>query len=59
MPEPRKPILCARVSTAALHRAIERLPLNRYPVRLAVIDRELMRRAAEERERIAMQKGAA
>jgi hypothetical protein len=59
MPEPRKPILCARVSTATLERAIQRLPLNRYPTRLAVIDRELIRRAAEERELRAIAKEAA
>lgn len=51
MPEPRKPIIEARVSTRALERAIVRLPLARYPMRLAVIDAELQRRAAEERER--------
>jgi hypothetical protein len=58
MPEPRKPMLCARVATSTLERAIERLPLNRYPVRLAVIDRELARRAAEERRRLLAKEAA-
>lgn len=50
MPEPRKPMLVSRVATSTLERAIYKLPLNRYPARLAVIDRELTRRAAEERQ---------
>jgi len=51
MPEPRKPILLARVSTRTLERAIARLPLKRYPARLAVIDAELSKRVVEERTR--------
>lgn len=49
MPEPRKPIVLASASTRTLERAVARLPLARYPVRLAVIDAELQKRAAEER----------
>jgi hypothetical protein len=51
MSEPRKPVLVASISTRALERAVKRLPLARYPVRLAVIDEELRKRAVEMRER--------
>jgi len=44
MPEPRKPIIMERVSTGQLRKAVRKLALNRYPVRLAVIDAELQRR---------------
>lgn len=53
MPEPRRPIVRARVSTQALERASLRLASERYPVRLAVIDRELQRRAMERERRAA------
>lgn len=44
-------MLQARVSTRALETAVKRLPLERYPARLAVIDAELQRRRTEERTR--------
>lgn len=50
MPEPRKPVIQARVSTRTLEYAVTRLDSQRYPVRLAVIDAELQaRKAARER----------
>lgn len=52
MPEPRKPVLRADVSTRTLERAAQRLPLARYPARLAVIHAELQRRAQGEEERV-------
>ena len=51
MPEPRKPMVLASASTRALVRAVARLPLERSPARLAAIDAELYRRAAEDRRK--------
>ena len=50
MPEPRKPIVMAGISTRQLERAAIRLASARYPVRLQVIDEELQVRKAQEKK---------